>query len=352
MTTTLQIAMIAGALVGLGLSMLVWRFRPAQVDLATALDRLSPDRSLSAQDEGTVEAGAAEGDARDKLGRWAMRTLPLDSLGAPPYRELALMRIPVHRFYGEKVVFALLGAFIPVMLLTVLSFFGFGLPWIITPLASAGGAVGLFFLPDYNVKDDAKAARKEFGRALASYIDLVALERNSGSGPRQAMEIAANIGDSWVFRRLAEELSRSRWSGLPPWDALRKLSDELGLPELADLAGKAAVANSKLAYARFCEVFGDEVFGPNLGGAEVLTATRAGLAKDCPNLGRFLANLTFTLPMENEVMGRILNDGQEPGRAAGDWLRENPQAVTGWLDGVTTADGGDAAAAVTEALAE
>ena len=51
-------------------------------------------------------------------------------------------------------------------------------------------------------------------------------------------------------------------------------------------------------------------------------------------------------------MGRILNDGQEPGRAAGDWLRENPQAVTGWLDGVTTADGGDAAAAVTEALAE
>ena len=97
---------------------------------------------------------------------------------------------------------------------------------------------------------------------------------------------------------------------------------------------------------------GDEVFGPNLGGAEVLTATRAGLAKDCPNLGRFLANLTFTLPMENEVMGRILNDGQEPGRAAGDWLRENPQAVTGWLDGVTSADGGDAAAAVTEALAE
>ena len=59
----------------------------------------------------------------------------------------------------------------------------------------------------FGEKDDAKAARKEFGRALASYIDLVALERNSGSGPRQAMEIAANIGDSWVFRRLAEELS-------------------------------------------------------------------------------------------------------------------------------------------------
>lgn len=234
MTTTLQIAMIAGALVGLGLSMLVWRFRPAQVDLATALDRLSPDRSLARpEEEGDLDAS---GDSTDRLGRWAMRALPLDSLGAPPYRELALMRIPVHRFYGEKVVFAILGAIMPVLLMLVASFFGLGLPWIFTPVLAVAGAVGMFFLPDYNVKDDAKAARKEFGRALASYIDLVALERNSGSGPRQAMEIAANIGDSWVFRRLAEELSRSRWSGLPPWDALRKLSDELGLPELADLA--------------------------------------------------------------------------------------------------------------------
>ncbi|MFX4287965.1 type II secretion system F family protein [Janibacter sp. G349] len=234
MTTSLQLALIAGALIGLGLSMLVWRFRPAQVDLATALDRLSPDRSLARPDEeGDLDAS---GDSTDRLGRWAMRALPLDSLGAPPYRELALMRIPVHRFYGEKVVFAILGAIMPVLLMLVASFFGLGLPWIFTPVLAVAGAVGMFFLPDYNVKDDAKAARKEFGRALASYIDLVALERNSGSGPRQAMEIAANIGDSWVFRRLAEELSRSRWSGLPPWDALRKLSDELGLPELADLA--------------------------------------------------------------------------------------------------------------------
>jgi Flp pilus assembly protein TadB len=233
-TTSLQIALLAGALVGLGVSLLIWRIRPAQVDLATALDRLSSDRSLSG---GAVASETeTDGDSRDKLGRWAMRTLPLDSLGAPPYRELALMRVPVHRFYGEKVLFAILGAFLPVLVIFILQSFGLGLPWIVAPGASVVGSIAMFFLPDYNIKDDAKAARKEFGRALASYIDLVALERNSGSGPRQAMEIAANIGDSWVFRRLATELARSRWSGLPPWDALRKLSDELGLPELADLA--------------------------------------------------------------------------------------------------------------------
>ena len=50
------------------------------------------------------------------------------------------------------------------------------------------------------------------------------------------MELAAEVGDSWVFHRIGEELARSRWSGLAPWDALTALSDELGLPELDDLA--------------------------------------------------------------------------------------------------------------------
>ena len=50
------------------------------------------------------------------------------------------------------------------------------------------------------------------------------------------MEAAAEVGDSWVFTRLSEELTRSRWSGQPPWDALHALADELGLPELDDFA--------------------------------------------------------------------------------------------------------------------
>ena len=96
---------------------------------------------------------------------------------------------------------------------------------------------------------------------------------------------------------------------------------------------------------------GDDIFGPNLGGAEVATNTRAGYVTDCPNVGKFLQNLEFTLALENEVMGKILNDGQDPADAAKDWLKANPDAATPWLDGVTTFDGGDANAALTEALA-
>lgn len=233
MTGTLQLALLAGALIGLGISLLVWRSRPVHVDLASAMERLSPDRSLASRSSSVT---AVDGDTKDKLGGWAMRTLPLDSLGAPPYRELALLRIPVHRFYGEKVLFALVGLVVPFVLGFFLRLVGTAIPWFLIAVAALALAAVMFFLPDYNARDEAAKARKEFGRALASYIDLVALERNSGSGPRQAMEVAANIGDSWVFRRLAEELARSRWSGMPPWEALRRLSDELGLPELADLA--------------------------------------------------------------------------------------------------------------------
>jgi glycine betaine/proline transport system substrate-binding protein len=95
---------------------------------------------------------------------------------------------------------------------------------------------------------------------------------------------------------------------------------------------------------------GDDFFGPNLGGATVHTNTTAGYVDACPNVGKLLMNLEFTLAMENEIMGAILDDGQDPAEAASAWLAANPDMVSGWLDGVTTKDGGDAMAAVKAAL--
>jgi glycine betaine/proline transport system substrate-binding protein len=91
---------------------------------------------------------------------------------------------------------------------------------------------------------------------------------------------------------------------------------------------------------------GDEVFGPNFGGAEVYTNVRAGYTQECTNVGAFLKNLKFTLPMENQIMGSILNDGEEPEAAATKWLKANGAAVQPWLAGVTTKDGKPGAEAV------
>ncbi len=95
---------------------------------------------------------------------------------------------------------------------------------------------------------------------------------------------------------------------------------------------------------------GDDYFGPDLGGATVYTNTRAGYSAECPNVGALLGNLKFSLAMENEIMGAILNDGTEPNKAAAAWLKANPAVLTGWLNGVTTLDGGNGLAAVKGAL--
>ena len=84
---------------------------------------------------------------------------------------------------------------------------------------------------------------------------------------------------------------------------------------------------------------GDDVFGPDYGGATVYTNVRQGYVEECPNVGKLLENLVFTLEMENEIMGAILDEGMEPGAAAEAWLKEHPDVLEGWLEGVTTTGG-------------
>jgi len=84
---------------------------------------------------------------------------------------------------------------------------------------------------------------------------------------------------------------------------------------------------------------GDDWFGPNFGGATVYTNVRQGYATECPNVGKLVTNLEFSLAMENEIMASILDDGKEPQEAAMAWLKKNPQVMESWLAGVTTFDG-------------
>jgi hypothetical protein len=226
----LQAAILAGGLIGLGLMLLLLRFIPAEPDLADAIDRVTSPPSRT-----PVSAVSAR-MSKERLGLWGLRALPPGLWVRTPTRELALLRISTAQFYGEKLTFAGLGLVIPPGLALLFNSLGLSMPVQIPALASIVLAVVMFFIPNYNALDDAKTARLEFTRALGAYIDLVALERNNGIGVRQAMEAAAEVGDSWVFTRLSEELTRSRWSGMPPWDALHTLATELGLPELDDFA--------------------------------------------------------------------------------------------------------------------
>ena len=94
---------------------------------------------------------------------------------------------------------------------------------------------------------------------------------------------------------------------------------------------------------------GDEFFGPNYGGATIYTVTRKGYSAECPNMGRLLANLKFTLRGENEMMDAILDRHEIPEAAATAWLKANPAAAQAWLQGVLTFDGRPAAGALARA---
>ena len=95
----------------------------------------------------------------------------------------------------------------------------------------------------------------------------------------------------------------------------------------------------------YLDGMGDSGFGA----ATVHTNVRAGYATECPNAGKFISNLKFDLSMENQMMDAILKGG-DANTVATDWLKAHPDAVGPWLSGVTTFDGGDAAAAVKASL--
>lgn len=97
---------------------------------------------------------------------------------------------------------------------------------------------------------------------------------------------------------------------------------------------------------------GDDVFGPNLGGATIYTNVRKGYVQECANVGKLLSNLVFNLDTENKLMDAVLNNNQKPDDAAKTWLKANPAALDAWLDGVTTFDGQPGLAAVQAALAK
>jgi choline ABC transporter permease protein len=84
---------------------------------------------------------------------------------------------------------------------------------------------------------------------------------------------------------------------------------------------------------------GDGSFGPDFGGATVFTNVRVGYLRECPNVGRLLRNLKFSLRGESEVMAGILERKLAPEAAAAEWLKKNPTALPIWYDGVQSFDG-------------
>ncbi|GIJ08490.1 type II secretion system F family protein [Micromonospora andamanensis] len=220
MNLHLTLAVVAGATLGLGVFLVVRELVPATPALGPALRRLH-------QPPGATRTGPTDRrlDWLTGLARWLR----------PPHRQLALLDRTPEQYALSLLLSALIGLSAPALLSVTLFTVGVALPLAVPVLGSLGLALLCALVAHRSVLAKADAARDEFRQAVCTYLDLVALQLSAAHGPVQSLERAAAICEGWVFDRISEALRMAQMQMHSPWDELRDLADQIGIPELGDV---------------------------------------------------------------------------------------------------------------------
>ncbi|GAA3624300.1 hypothetical protein GCM10022419_132380 [Nonomuraea rosea] len=216
-------AMASGALVALGLLIVMHELMPGPPELDAALARLN----------------GLPATARGDWIKLRLARLPI------PRDDLALLGISVERFTIQRVSFLLFGLVFPVPLSLLCTFAGIPLPWTVPAGAAVVLAVLFALIPDLTARRQARERRQEFRAALATYLEMVALERAAGAGTPQALQAPVDICTGWVFSQIAQVLQHAKRAGEQPWRGLGELGERVGVSELTELADIAEDAGSE-----------------------------------------------------------------------------------------------------------
>lgn len=224
-----SMAVLAGiALVG-GLAALLVAFAPSPPRLADALANLDPNtRPDPHHDLGPVNTRS------ERLGAFLHRRLRL-SISPRVRQSLRLQGRSTAEFYGDKAALAITGAVLPTVLGFLLSYL-FGVPVYLPVVAAVIGAVAGFFVPDLLLLRGTVPARSSAVESLLIFIDLVTLERLANASAAQALHNAAQVSDAPLFVQMRAGLERARLEQHSPYGELRRLAEEMNLPELNDVA--------------------------------------------------------------------------------------------------------------------
>lgn len=236
---TLMLMVLAGMVTAAGIALLITQFAPTHARLADAVAHAAPT-----QEQRTRPAPQAPGNRTERAGMWAERHLAGLPGISTPVRDLRLIGQSTATFWGQKVTCALLGLAFPALLGALMTVAGLAVPVALPVVASLIAAAGFWFLPDADVRSRATAARAEFAAAAVAYLRLVAIRRLGGRGIVDSMTTAANLSQAWMFRRVSEELTLADMAGTTPWDALARLSEELSVPELREIADIARMSQA------------------------------------------------------------------------------------------------------------
>lgn len=225
-----SLVLLSGALFAAGFGFLIVAMIPSAPRLDAALERITGDGHFSQRrrDVGSVESSS------ERLGAFLYRVSPVP-MSDKRRQLLRLHDKSIAEFYADKAVMAIIGALLPALVVFVLAI-GAGHLIALPALASVVGAVVGFFVPELLLGQATRADRAGAVDALLVYIDLVTLERLTNASATQALHNAAALSEVPLFLQIRTALERTRLEQHSPYAELRRLADQLRLPELHDLA--------------------------------------------------------------------------------------------------------------------
>ncbi|WP_050672173.1 type II secretion system F family protein [Luteipulveratus halotolerans] len=224
-------------LAGLGAALVIGAAVPnTQPNLEDALDRLSPNRLRDALEPAPRAKVTPKSDLLTKVGTHLDQQLSTRSGFTPPVRDLELLGISTTKYWADKAGGASIGLAFPAAISAAGALMPSSrLPVTLPAVLGIVLAAVFWFLPDLTIRKNGALARDEFRQAVVAYLQLTAIQRGAAAGAATTMYAAAEMGQSWMFVRLQRELTRARWAHQQPWDALTRLGQQTGIPEITEV---------------------------------------------------------------------------------------------------------------------
>lgn len=240
----MTLAIVIGIGFAGGLSLVLSGVRPAPTPLHRALAALRP--ATSAHPELDVASGAFGRALGGGLVRSSFGERILDRVRA----DLRITGVSASDHLAARVAYAITGVIWAPFAVAVAQLGGVRLPLLVPLwLSLALGPVG-FLVPTLTVRTAAAERRRDFRHALSAFLDVVSISLAGGRGVETALHDAASAGRGWAFDEIRRALLEAQLLGETPWSGIARLSAELDIPELAELAASASLAGAEGARVR------------------------------------------------------------------------------------------------------
>lgn len=240
----LTMPVLVGAVLGLGVYVLVRALVPTRRSAVSQVARIDAMRARGAAYESARQAAEQGriGSLRAQVGLrvsefylqqgWEQRSLRAD---------LAVLERSWENFLATKVLLAAGGLIFGPFLFAVVWTMSLASGPVVPVWLALACAALFFFLPDLEVRRDAAEKRRDLRRVIGAYLDLVSMSLAGGRGLPEALMAAAEVSDGWATQRIRNALADARITGISQWQALGQLGEDIGVEELKDLSASLAL---------------------------------------------------------------------------------------------------------------